>query len=62
MAKRFWGILAGVILGVAATAGGASAMGDKIVVASKIDTEGALLGNIIVLLEADFAGCLDTLG
>src|SRR6266567_6218676 len=48
MAKRFWGILAGLMLGVAAAAGSADAAGDKIVVASKIDTEGALLGNMIV--------------
>ena len=48
MAKRFWGIAAGVMLGIVAAAGTAGAMGDKIVVASKIDTEGALLGNMIV--------------
>jgi len=48
MTKRFWGIAAGVIFGIVAAAGTAGAMGDKIVVASKIDTEGALLGNMIV--------------
>jgi osmoprotectant transport system substrate-binding protein len=47
MARKALGILAGVMLGVAAAAGSAEAMGDKIVVASKIDTEGALLGNMI---------------
>jgi osmoprotectant transport system substrate-binding protein len=35
------------MLGLAVSAGSAEAMGDKIVVASKIDTEGALLGNMI---------------
>src|SRR6516225_7251204 len=48
MARKVLGILAGLMLGVAASTGGANAMGDKIVVASKIDTEGALLGNMIV--------------
>ena len=48
MTKRFLGILAGVMLGMAAATGSAGAAGDKIVVASKIDTEGALLGNMIV--------------
>src|SRR6185436_8367644 len=45
-ARKFLGILAGLALAVAA--GGAEAAGDKIVVASKIDTEGALLGNMIL--------------
>ena len=45
MARKVLGILAGVMLGVAAAAGSAAAAGDKIVVASKIDTERALLGN-----------------
>ncbi len=40
-------LIAGVIT-VAATMGAAHAADDKIVVASKIDTEGGLLGNIIV--------------
>src|SRR5262245_17590751 len=48
MVKRSLGILAGALFAVMAAAGGAAAMGDKIVVASKIDTEGALLGNMIV--------------
>ncbi len=48
MARKVLGILGGLMLGVAAAAGSAEAAGDKIVVASKIDTEGALLGNMIV--------------
>src|ERR1700688_469945 len=52
MTRKVLGILAGVMLGVAAAAGSAAAAGDKIVVASKIDTEGALLGNMIVQVLA----------
>ena len=52
MTRKVLGILAGVMLGVAALGGSAEAAGDKIVVASKIDTEGALLGNMIVQVLA----------
>lgn len=48
MATRIVGAVAGVLLGLSAAFGAAQAAGDKIVVASKIDTEGALLGNMIV--------------
>jgi osmoprotectant transport system substrate-binding protein len=47
MAGKSLAVLAGLMLGLAVSAGSAEAMGDKIVVASKIDTEGALLGNMI---------------
>ena len=43
-------ILLALTLGLAAGLGSAQAQDDKIVVASKIDTEGALLGNMIVQL------------
>jgi osmoprotectant transport system substrate-binding protein len=46
MATKFKGMLAGLMLGLAAMSTAAAA--DKVVVGSKIDTEGALLGNIIV--------------
>jgi osmoprotectant transport system substrate-binding protein len=50
MAIRFKVTLAAAALGLFAAMGISQAAGDKIVVASKIDTEGALLGNIIVQL------------
>jgi osmoprotectant transport system substrate-binding protein len=48
MTSRFTGLAAGLMLSLAAASGAAQAQGDPIVVASKIDTEGALLGNMIV--------------
>jgi osmoprotectant transport system substrate-binding protein len=49
--KRVLGLLLGAVVALLPTV--VSAAGDRIVVASKIDTEGALLGNMIVpLLEA----------
>ena len=54
MAIGIKGMLAGLAIGLAAATGVAHAA-DKVVVASKIDTEGALLGNIIVLV-LDHAG------
>jgi osmoprotectant transport system substrate-binding protein len=48
MARKSLALLAGLLLGVAASVGNAAAAGDKIVVASKIDTEGSLLGNMIL--------------
>src|SRR5215469_4936179 len=49
--KRVLGLLLGAVVALLPTVAGAA--GDRIVVASKIDTEGALLGNMIVpLLEA----------
>jgi osmoprotectant transport system substrate-binding protein len=48
MARKVLKLLAGAMLGLAVAAGSAAAADDRIVVASKIDTEGALLGNMIV--------------
>jgi osmoprotectant transport system substrate-binding protein len=47
MRRRFLAVLAAA-LGMTVVSGAAQAAGDRIVVASKVDTEGALLGNIIV--------------
>jgi osmoprotectant transport system substrate-binding protein len=51
--KRFLGAVAGAL--IALSAASAHAAGDKVVVGSKIDTEGSLLGNMI-LAVLDHAG------
>jgi osmoprotectant transport system substrate-binding protein len=51
--KRFLGAVAGAL--IALSAASAQAAGDKVVVGSKIDTEGSLLGNMI-LAVLDHAG------